>query len=554
MSTIPVVVKHAGKQYNVDLDTTQPGEVFKYQLYSLTGVEPDRQKVLIKGGQLKDDTDLSALNLKPGHSFMMMGTAIGKQVQPPKEKPKFLEDLTDSQLAQTEGATPSGLQNLGNTCYMNSTLQTLRFVPELQQELQKYSGGGEAINEAFGFPRESSSSVFAALGGTDLTASLRDLYQQMGNTTEGFHPVVFVNALRQAFPQFAQKAKDGRYAQQDAEECYSQIIQILRQKLKIKNGDGIDSEVSFVDKFLAGRMSHVLKCDEEMADEPPVKTEDAFLDFKCHINLSTNHLRDGLMAGLVEKIEKESPTLGRNAVYTKTSRITRLPKYLTCHFVRFFWKRDINKKAKIMRKISFPLELDATEFCSDDLRKKLIPVRDRLRDLRKDASDRERARKRLKRSLHNDDIAGGNAGAGGFGAGKEGKETKEEVEKEEAARKKVEHDDANAPDWEQELKDKLDPELVKDEGCNASGLYELMGVISHQGASADSGHYCSYVKKEGGDGKSWYFFNDDKVSEVNQDKIESLAGGGEAHSALILLYRAVPLTPPEAEKKGKGRA
>lgn len=69
-----------------------------------------------------------------------------------------------------------------------------------------------------------------------------------------------------------------------------------------------------------------------------------------------------------------------------------------------------------MRKVTFPFELDATEYCTDELRAKLIPVRDRLRDLRKDAEDRERARKRLKRSAASpDDVAGGNAGMGGFG-------------------------------------------------------------------------------------------------------------------------------------------
>ena len=46
------------------------------------------------------------------------------------------------------------------------------------------------------------------------------------------------------------------------------------------------------------------------------------------------------------------------------------------------------------------------------------------------------------------------------------------------------------------------------------------------------------------DGK-WWWFNDDKVTEVTSDKIDALAGGGESHSALILLYKAIPL--PTAE-------
>src|ERR1700722_1568991 len=125
-----------------------------------------------------------------------------------------------------------------------------------------------------------------------------------------------------------------------------------------------------------------------------------------------------------------------------------------------------------------------------------------------------------------------------------------------------------------ELHALITPELAKDDCTKKSGLYELRGVITHQGASADSGHYTSYVKKTarivddptapGGkrkedDGK-WWWFNDDKVSEVEAEKIETLSGGGkahpeslltanlmtnfslgESHSALILLYRAIDL-------------
>lgn len=428
----------------------------------------------------------------------------------------------------------------------------------------------------------------------DLTASLRDLFKQMSETQEGFPPLMFLNALRAAFPQFAQKAKDGHgYAQQDAEEAWSQIVSQLRQKLKIKDTVDEDNpesskEVAFVDKYIAGRFESIMQCDEpgaKEAGEEPVSSSDPFFKLNCHMNAETNHLRDGLAAGLQEKIEKRSPTLERDAVYTKSSQISRLPKYLPVHFMRFDWRRTTNKKAKIMRKVTFPHELDVVEFCADDLKSKLIPIRDKIRDIQKDEEDILRARKRQKRIQQGEDFetdqetkAKAAASSKEAGTKRDGGKKKDASKGEDSDMKDAEYKTDAQVEAEKveavakakkELLTLVDPKLGADASANQTGLFELRGVITHQGATADSGHYTAFVKKSGSkdavtgkrkeeDGK-WWWFNDDKVSEVDSDRIDTLSGGGEqknnyrtrerqyllalgqSHSALILLYRAVPL-------------
>ena len=59
------------------MDTDEEPLLFKAQLFALTGVQPERQKVILKGVVLKDDPtgwDPLKPKLKNGVTLLMMGT------------------------------------------------------------------------------------------------------------------------------------------------------------------------------------------------------------------------------------------------------------------------------------------------------------------------------------------------------------------------------------------------------------------------------------------------------------------------------------------------
>jgi ubiquitin carboxyl-terminal hydrolase 14 len=210
---------------------------------------------------------------------------------------------------------------------MNATLQCLHVIPELNQALDSYKD------------------QFSQDPAKNMVISLRALFQLLNKSGEAVPPLVFLQALRSAFPQFAQQSSQtGQFAQQDAEECFTGLVSTLERLLK----SGDDQQQSFVNQYMSGVLEAVWRSDEAPTEEP-TKTFDKFTRLSCHISSEVNYLSQGLKEALTEKIEKMSPSLGRSITYTKRSQITRLPKYLTISFVRFFWKQEQRIKAKIMR-------------------------------------------------------------------------------------------------------------------------------------------------------------------------------------------------------------
>ncbi|RUP52268.1 hypothetical protein BC936DRAFT_149525 [Jimgerdemannia flammicorona] len=211
-------------------------------------------------------------------------------------------------------------------------------------------------------------------------------------------------------------------------------------------------------------------------------------------------MQNGILDTLKQEIQKNSPTLGRSALYLKTSRVSRLPQYLTIHFIRFFWKPAERVRAKIMRKVKFPLEFDAHQLCTPELQQRTAKARNKLQEIENERANKRPAAAPGEASTATTDL--------------------------DASETKV--------DWTQFV----DPELAKDIGANVSAQYELCAVLTHVGRSADSGHYIGWAKRADNE---WIKYDDDKVSIVREEDVQKLDGGGDWHMAYICLYRAKKL-------------
>lgn len=474
MSTT-ISIKNAGKIHEIDINNDTTGSEFKQRIQEVTQIPVARQKILVKGGKLSDDTKISSLKINLKTPIMVLGTP-DKDL--PTKKPAqqvFLEDLNENQLVKVS-PDPSGLINLGNTCYLNSSLQAIYAIKDISEKVEKYSDSLSA-----------------------LVASLKSIFSAMAKKQTKVNPALFLMQFRKMFPQFAEQER-GFYKQQDAEEAFSQLLNALGSTIGIDDYLRVDFKV--VTKCLA-LPEEGSKIDSESSNK-----------LNCHIDIKTNFLRDGILNSLKDTVEKFNDELQSNTEYEATKTITRLPKYLTVHFVRFFWRRDTQKKSKILRKVQFPFELDVAEMLDESIKSEKVAVRDLLRKLEKDHTELIRDFKKSKRD-----------------PALTPQEQQEEKELKLASiRSKF------ADDFSDVLPEGYSLELTKE---NPSSVYELLTVITHQGSSADSGHYQAFVRNENDlEGDEWWKFNDDKVSVVNKERIEQLAGGGESDSALILVYKA----------------
>ena len=165
-----------------------------------------------------------------------------------------------------------------------------------------------------------------------------------------------------------------------------------------------------------------------------------------------------------------------------------MPQYLNVNFVRFYWKGASNTagteatKAKILRNVAFPRVLDVFELCSPELQESLNHGRKLEEKIRAEEDAKALAGKQEEEKKREQ---GGDV------------EMKDEEEKKE--KPKMVGALAKAAKENQKIKEH-DENLYRDHGMGLdAGNYELIGVVTHKGRSADGGHYIGWVHASGDD-------------------------------------------------------
>ena len=235
----PTTIKVSWKReiYEFDTSKLQTIKDLKYEISRKSNVPQDEQKIIFKGKILQDTQDIKSIPSKS--KITMIGAPSKIPIKNEDSKVTFVEDLTQEEklkiLREKGEEVVFGLNNLGNTCYLNSTIQCLGRIPELRKALKDFTTKDNSNQN-----KDDNYNLTYYLGLT---------YKNLDSASDSISPTLLINTIRKINPMFAE-SENGVMKQQDADECVSLILNSIKGYLVNKNeGEVYSKNLKFNYKF-----------------------------------------------------------------------------------------------------------------------------------------------------------------------------------------------------------------------------------------------------------------------------------------------------------------
>lgn len=167
---------------------------------------------------------------------------------------------------------------------------------------------------------------------------------------------ILVTALRASIQLFGEKDPQTlQFRQQDASEAFSAILNFLSREINL---DDI-FQIHFLTQMIAFSGNPIVS--QEQDDR-----------LRCFIDADTKYLEQGIL--LQSEIESGGQVL------LQKKEISQLPKILTIQMMRFTYRNDEKITAKIVRRVTQPARIDASQWTTADLKQELLARRETYPD------------------------------------------------------------------------------------------------------------------------------------------------------------------------------
>jgi len=470
--------------------------------------------------------------------------------------PGSWEPVNPHERAREDGV-PAGLKNIGNTCYVNSLLQTYFSLPSFRNEVLAYvpptdapKPGGDQdtemvdVNDSTSDNKNAGTDATAPISHTNLVVELRRLFSQLLLSKRKYcDPTAVMKALLDAKGQPVEVGN-----QQDVSEFNHLFLQRVDEGLA-GNSKPDDKTPGLSQRLFGGKLVQeltALEADGSTENLPASNCEVG----QIILDVSEGELHAGLEQYCSTKVDNYVTANGHVTTAHKTVWFESFPPVLTFQLQRVRYDVDSMMAVKVNTPFDFPKEVYMDRYLFAN-RETTLGKRKETATLR---THRDRVLQQLKlytefngRGMLDEILEASRNYVEEYEATASGQDSKYAEAKEAAGLESEEVLKTTVGvlsrmqtrakkcrlDLEQNLKD-VNSEIAGKYAQLNKLPYELHAVLVHDGG-AGSGHYWVYLRDQAAGG--WRKFSDTRIDQVPEEEVwHQSVGGTGAASAYCLFY------------------